>query len=102
MLRIFMVGVILISLNFLFSVNLLSEDFEDMGPDASTTLTGWEEGLGLPSSVAIENGDWYGSTFNPYNGLKAAAIYYTYANEDWLITPTLDLTSTSGTDELSY
>ncbi|MDA3885670.1 MAG: choice-of-anchor J domain-containing protein [Candidatus Delongbacteria bacterium] len=103
MLRIFMVGIIMISLNLSFSVTLLSEDFENMGPDASTTLPGWEEGLGYPpSTVSIENGDWYGSTFNPYNGLKAAGIYYTYADEDWLITPSINLKSTPGIDELTY
>ncbi|MBU4486405.1 MAG: hypothetical protein KKD38_05705, partial [Candidatus Delongbacteria bacterium] len=75
MYRVLVTAIMLIAFNLSFSITLLSEGFESMGPDASLTLPGWNEGIGYPpSTVTIQNADWYGSTFNPYSGLKAAAI----------------------------
>ncbi|MCB5271687.1 MAG: choice-of-anchor J domain-containing protein, partial [Candidatus Cloacimonetes bacterium] len=89
-------------------VNNLSETMTFTTHQEGILMEGFEDGV-IPANWTVINADggtkvWEAQTANPHTGTYAARIMYetsSLANDDWLITPPLQVTS-STTDEISF
>lgn len=98
----------LISLLIAFTVNaqqLLFEDFDDFPSVYSSdpiASTGWTEAKGVEGSLTIENSKWGGSGYTDRVAAFTFSEYNSTDNDEWLITPALDLTQNGGKNTLSF
>ncbi|MDD4310185.1 MAG: choice-of-anchor J domain-containing protein, partial [Candidatus Cloacimonetes bacterium] len=69
-----------------------------------TLVEGFESGS-IPNNWTVRNVDnqeqWLASTSNPHTGTYCARVNWDVPNDDWLITPPLQVTSTT-TDQISF
>jgi|GEM_PF-3100578 len=96
------------SLFTIFTVNaqqILFEDFTDFPSSYSgdpISSPGWSEAKGLEGALVTENSGWCGSGYTDRMASFSFSEYNSTDNDEWLITPALDLTQNEGKNTLSF
>jgi len=96
------------SLFTFFTVNaqqILFEDFTDFPSSYSgdpISSPGWSEAKGLEGALIAGNSNWCGSGYSDRMAAFNFSEYNSTDNDEWLITPAMDLTQNEGKNTLSF